>query len=108
MGQTFSSARVVPPAMKTALDMFGPHEVNTLGNIVANPGAGLLFVDFERRATLQLSGRAEVIWDPEGTAKLPGISGPWPRWPIENVTELVPASRPWKARVSPTISNLPV
>ena len=24
-------------------------------------------------------------------AKLPGISGPWPLWPIENVTELVPA-----------------
>jgi hypothetical protein len=36
---------------------------NTLGNIVVNPKAGLLFPDFERGRTLQLSGRASIDWD---------------------------------------------
>jgi len=33
---------------------------NTLGNLQANPRAGLLFVDFETGDVLQLSGRAQV------------------------------------------------
>ena len=53
-------------------DYAGNMMFNTLGNIAADPRAGLLVVDFERRATLQLTGRAEVIWDPEQTAKLVG------------------------------------
>jgi predicted pyridoxine 5'-phosphate oxidase superfamily flavin-nucleotide-binding protein len=53
-------------------DYAGNMVFNTLGNIVSNPGAGLVFVDFERRATLQLTGRAEVIWDPEGAPALVG------------------------------------
>ena len=36
---------------------------NTLGNFVMNPRAGLVFVDFENGTTLQLSGRAEILWD---------------------------------------------
>jgi predicted pyridoxine 5'-phosphate oxidase superfamily flavin-nucleotide-binding protein len=53
-------------------DYSGNMMFNTLGNIVADPRAGLVFVDFERRSTLQITGRAEVIWDPEQTAKLAG------------------------------------
>lgn len=41
----------------------------TLGNLAVNPNAGLLFIDFERGTTLQLTGRAEVIWDAEHTAR---------------------------------------
>lgn len=37
---------------------------NTLGNLAANPRAGLLFVDFEQGNTLQLTGQARVVWDP--------------------------------------------
>jgi hypothetical protein len=36
---------------------------NTLGNFVSNPRAGLVFVDFETGTTLQLTGRAEILWD---------------------------------------------
>lgn len=36
---------------------------NTLGNLVAYPRAGLLFVDFEQGDVLQLSGRARVAAD---------------------------------------------
>ena len=36
---------------------------NTLGNFVANPRAGLLFIDFDANRTLQLIGTPEVRWD---------------------------------------------
>ena len=35
---------------------------NTLGNITANPHAGLLFIDFETGSLLQMTGQAEIIW----------------------------------------------
>ncbi|MCK0070225.1 pyridoxamine 5'-phosphate oxidase family protein [Kordiimonas laminariae] len=42
-------------------DFSGNNIYNTLGNIHANPQAGLLFIDFESRDILQLSGHAEMI-----------------------------------------------
>jgi hypothetical protein len=45
---------------------------NTLGNIAANPRAGLLFIDFESGRTLQLSGRAAIDWDPARAASFTG------------------------------------
>ena len=45
-------------------DYPGNSMFNTLGNIAANPNAGLLFVDFEG-GILQLSGRARILWEEE-------------------------------------------
>ncbi len=36
---------------------------NTLGNIQQNPRAGLLFIDFEKRQTLQLTGSTSLLFD---------------------------------------------
>jgi hypothetical protein len=36
---------------------------NTFGNLAVHPAAGLLFVDFARGTTLQLTGSAEVLWE---------------------------------------------
>src|SRR5262249_32200442 len=44
-------------------DYSGNNMFQTLGNIVENPNAGLLFIDFHNGDVLQLSGKAEVIWD---------------------------------------------
>lgn len=44
-------------------DYAGNSMFNTLGNLVINPSAGLIFVDFERSRTLQLIGRATILWD---------------------------------------------
>lgn len=44
-------------------DYAGNNMFQTLGNLVVNPNAGLLFVDFEYGHTLQLTGKAEVVWD---------------------------------------------
>lgn len=45
----------------TVPDFRGNFFFNTLGNIVANPQAGLLFIDYERGDLLQLGARAVVI-----------------------------------------------
>ena len=45
---------------------------NTLGNITLNPNTGLLFIDFERNRTLQITGRAEIVWDGAQIEQYPG------------------------------------
>ena len=46
-------------------DFSGNHHFNTMGNILLNPLAGLLFIDFERGDLLYLTCSAEIIWDSE-------------------------------------------
>ncbi|MFF4617694.1 pyridoxamine 5'-phosphate oxidase family protein [Nonomuraea jabiensis] len=41
----------------------------TLGNLELDPAAGLLFVDWERGETLQLTGRARVDWGDQRTVR---------------------------------------
>lgn len=55
-------------------DYVGNNIFNTLGNIVENPKTGLLFLDFEKGHTLQLTGEIEIIWDisEEDKVKYPG------------------------------------
>jgi hypothetical protein len=45
---------------------------NTLGNILANPRCGLLFMDFETGDTLQLTGEADILWESHHTQRFPG------------------------------------
>ena len=44
-------------------DFTGNFHFNTLGNLLLNPRAGLLFINFKRGDLLYLTGTAEVIWD---------------------------------------------
>ncbi len=46
-------------------DYPGNNMFNTLGNLAGHPRAGLLFVDFAGGDLLQLTGRAQVVWEPE-------------------------------------------
>ncbi len=55
-----------------APDFSGNFFFNTLGNLAANPRAGLLFPDFDNGALLHLAVEAEIIW--EG-ADLAGFAG---------------------------------
>lgn len=47
----------------TIPDYAGNNHFSTLGNVLLNPKAGLLFIDFERGDLLYLTGTAEVIWE---------------------------------------------
>jgi uncharacterized protein len=44
-------------------DYAGNNMFQTFGNLLINPNAGLLFIDFETGNILQLIGKAKVIWD---------------------------------------------
>jgi predicted pyridoxine 5'-phosphate oxidase superfamily flavin-nucleotide-binding protein len=56
----------------TLPDFRGNAMFQTLGNITARPQAGLVFVDPERGDLLQLSGRAEVLWEGAELASFAG------------------------------------
>jgi predicted pyridoxine 5'-phosphate oxidase superfamily flavin-nucleotide-binding protein len=53
-------------------DYSGNRMFQTLGNLSAEPHAGLLFLDFESGDTLQLTGRAQVIWEQDRIAAFAG------------------------------------
>lgn len=44
-------------------DYPGNHFFNTLGNLMVNPRAGLLFINFDNGDLLQVTGTAEIVWD---------------------------------------------
>lgn len=44
-------------------DFAGNSAFNTFGNLARNPSAGLLFVDLDDGGLLELTGRAEIVWD---------------------------------------------
>jgi hypothetical protein len=39
--------------------------MNTLGNLLAQPRAALLFMDFERGDILHLQGTTDIVWQPD-------------------------------------------
>lgn len=53
-------------------DYTGNMMFQTLGNLIVDPAAGLLFLDFTHGRTLQLTGRTEIVWDPTGRTGFPG------------------------------------
>ncbi|WP_434647085.1 pyridoxamine 5'-phosphate oxidase family protein [Achromobacter piechaudii] len=61
----------------TIPDFSGNRFFNTLGNLTANPRAGLVFIDFERGDVLQVSGRAEVLLDSPEIQDFAGAERLW-------------------------------
>lgn len=61
----------------TIPDYAGNHYFNTLGNLVANPRAALLFIDFARGDLLHLQGSVEIDWHGPAVAALPGAERLW-------------------------------
>jgi len=55
-------------------DYPGNNMFNTLGNIVANPRVGMIFIGFDSGRTLQLTGRATIDWDAARAATLAGAA----------------------------------
>lgn len=84
-GRMDASHRGGPPGFVRILDSRtlripdypGNSMYNTLGNFMANPKAGLLFVDFEQHRTLQLTGSAQIIWQSEDATQETGGTGRW-------------------------------
>ncbi len=64
--QVVSETRLIFP------DYAGNNHYNTIGNLVLDPRAGLLFVDFGTGSLLQLTGRTTIDWDSDAVARTPG------------------------------------
>jgi predicted pyridoxine 5'-phosphate oxidase superfamily flavin-nucleotide-binding protein len=64
--------RVVDARTLIVPDYSGKTMFQTLGNLQANPQAGLLLIDFACGATLQVAGTARIIWDAERVAGFAG------------------------------------
>jgi predicted pyridoxine 5'-phosphate oxidase superfamily flavin-nucleotide-binding protein len=58
----------------TLPDFVGNFYFNTLGNLLANPRAGIVIPDFTTGDLLFLSGRTEIVWDGPEVARFPGAS----------------------------------
>ncbi len=68
--------RLEPDGVLTIPDYAGNFFFNTLGNILLNPRAGLLFPDFRSGDVLQLTGMAWLVEDGAATP-LPGAKSLW-------------------------------
>ena len=54
---------VLPDGILKIPDYKGNSMYNTLGNMIENPNAGLIFIDFEKGNTLQLTGQTTLLFD---------------------------------------------
>lgn len=61
----------------TIPDFRGNRYFNTLGNLLLDPRAGLLFVDFATGGLLHLQGRAELDWDGGAASGFAGAERLW-------------------------------
>ncbi|MGR9308903.1 pyridoxamine 5'-phosphate oxidase [Rhizobium leguminosarum bv. trifolii] len=77
--------RVGADGVLTIPDFAGNRFFNTLGNILVNSKAGLVFVDFETGDMLQMTGNAEVLLDPPDIATFQGAERLWRFTPEEIV-----------------------
>jgi uncharacterized protein len=68
-------------------DFRGNRFYNTLGNLLGDPRAGLLFIDFASGDVLQLQGRVAIDWHPQGS----GPTGAERLWRVE-------VERAWRRR----------
>ena len=60
----------------------------TLGNLLVNPRAGVLFIDFASGDLLLLTGTAEVVWDGEELQAFEGAERAW-RFHVDSGWRLV-------------------
>lgn len=69
--------RVDGGELLTIPDFRGNRFFNTLGNLLLEPRAALLFVDFERGDLLHLQGTTEILWDGPEVRRFQGAERLW-------------------------------
>lgn len=76
---------VAPDGTLTVPDFVGNFLFNTLGNMLANPCAGLVIPDFRTGDVLFLSGRTEIVWEGPEVAQFPGAQRLWRLRPTHGI-----------------------
>lgn len=90
--------RVREDGSLTIPDFDGNLFFNTLGNILLNGHAGLLFVDYETGDTLQMTGDAEVVLDSPEIAAFQGAERLWTFRPRRIVRRRAALALRWQMR----------
>ncbi|MDR5748017.1 pyridoxamine 5'-phosphate oxidase family protein [Caballeronia sp. LZ029] len=90
--------RLADDGTLTIPDFAGNLFFNTLGNILVNGRAGLVFADFDTGDVLQLAGNAEVLLDSRETAAFQGAERLWRFTPRRIVYRAGALPLRWKAR----------
>jgi len=100
----------------TSPDFSGNFYFNTLGNLLLNPRAGLVFVDFASGGLLSLTGEADTLWDGPELAAFAGAErllrfrvteGVWIepaaplRWSAPEPAPQLAATGSWEGTASP-------
>ena len=84
--------------MLTLPDFRGNNLFNTLGNIAAHPHAGVLAMDAATGDLLQLTGRAEIVWD---GAELQAFAG------AQRLVRIAVDEALWQPRALPLVWSEP-
>jgi predicted pyridoxine 5'-phosphate oxidase superfamily flavin-nucleotide-binding protein len=82
----------------TIPDFVGNRYFNTFGNLLLEPRAALLFIDFSNGDVLQLQGVAEILWHAKEAAAVEGAERLW-RFRVERGTRIegaLPLQWEWK------------
>jgi ferredoxin-NADP reductase len=90
--------RLADDGTLTIPDFAGNLFFNTLGNILVNGRAGLVFADFDTGDVLQLAGDAEVLLDSRETAAFQGAERLWRFTPRRIAYRAGALPLRWKAR----------
>ncbi|MBC8638004.1 pyridoxamine 5'-phosphate oxidase family protein [Caballeronia sp. EK] len=90
--------RLADDGTLTIPDFAGNLFFNTLGNILVNGRAGLVFADFDTGDVLQLAGDAEVLLDSRETAAFQGAERLWRFTPCRIAYRAGALPLRWKAR----------
>ena len=89
----------------TIPDFAGNLHFNTLGNIVLNGRAGLIFPDFETGEVLQVTGEAQVDFDSAEIAAFQGAERLWRFRPRRIVRRADATAVRWRLRAKPWSPN---
>ncbi|MDE1146597.1 MAG: pyridoxamine 5'-phosphate oxidase family protein [Azospirillaceae bacterium] len=96
----------------TVPDFHGNQYFNTLGNLLLDPRAAMLFPDFDTGDLLQLRGTVEIVWDGDEVARFRGaerlwrltVTGGWRapaviplRWTFRDFSPFSLKTGPWAA-----------
>jgi hypothetical protein len=68
---------IAPDGAIVVPDYPGNFFFNTIGNLVVNPRAGLLFMDFASGDLLQLVGATEIVWEGREVRAFKGAERLW-------------------------------
>ncbi len=97
--------RIGEDGVLTIPDFAGNLFFNTLGNILANPLAGLVFADFEAGDLLQLSGDAQVILESPEIGAFQGAERLWRFRPTQIVYRQEASPLRWRPRTDGASPN---